>query len=118
MALLKRLVPAFLLWILAAMAVMADTDVGVDEEEVQQQQQNTTTSSGTTTELIIALKQVKMSSNATQGVTTESPTTASAGRDYPDNSTAVGEGVSVTPQPILFQQIPKTSDLLLNGSQR
>ena len=117
MALLKRLVPAFLLWILAAMAVMADTDVGVDEEEVQQQQ-NTTTSSGTTTELIIALTQVKMSSNATQGVTTESPTTASAGRDYPDNSTAVGEGVSVTPQPILFQQIPKTSDLLLNGSQR
>ena len=103
MALLKRLVPAFLLWILAAMAVMADTDVGVDEEEVQQQQQNTTTSSGTTTELIIALTQVKMSSNATQGVTTESP---------------VGEGVSVTPQPILFQQIPKTSDLLLNGSQR
>ena len=115
MALLKRLVPAFLLWILAAMAVMADTDVGVDEEEVQQQQ-NTTTSSGTTTELIISWTQVKMSSNSTQGVTTESPTTASAGRDYPDNSTA--EGVSVTPQPILFQQIPKTSDLLMNGSHR
>ena len=64
MALLKRLVAAFLLWILAAMAVMADTDVGVDEEEVQQQQ-NTTTSSGTTSELIISWTQVKMSSNST-----------------------------------------------------
>jgi hypothetical protein len=121
----------------------SDTDVGIEDEYIPEQLPvNATTEPTvvtTTVELIIAFTNSTGATSAVAATSALTAATVSTSKDDPENRTAT-EGsqtlmtispgnagpesstgtaeATETPQPILYQQIPRTADLLKSGSTR